>query len=662
MLFRFVKLFAFFLFSLLIFSCASVEQVHDDFYKGLLVLENDAEKVKLFESALISPNEYVRQAAADELAVLFSHGTKLSAKTMERVRKNVSPCWAAAFEAVELISAGNTSAKEKVLNYFLYIEQGITSAEARNYAAAELAKYPQFFNSSEMAAIDGHFAVFQIRYADALNSFRGFQIEEEDSGAKWPQQIPKMFFEYPNLINDLGRAFQYTASGNEGLVLFLNWEAELSDQFDDMRYRLLFYAARISRRIGSRQQAQSVTLFERALVLAPDAEQQDACIWYIIDLSLTGAINIIHDRLEKYVPLWHNGFSYNSVMERYLHRLVSARDWRRIIRTYALIKDVEIPVKSGFAYIIARSFEEGYLSAEDRRLAAQAVNEQAANAEIYMQIAYNASNFFVMPALYYRMKSAESLSLPFLDFTENPVNNNGEVSQTLEFLLGFFRYGAAHFSNSYIRFYERKLTPAEMQVLAHALEKEGIYTQSMRMVSLYVDRNDHNRNKRDLELLYPRPYLELIEEQSKEFSIAPPLFFSLVRTESAFQAAVVSRAGAVGLSQLMPATARDQAARIRREGGPNFFCSEDNIDSTNPVLNLYIGTYYLNYLRGRFNGDMYLALMAYNGGQNRVRRWRNASNLPLDLFLETVAIFETRDYGKRVTAIGKIYQELYYID
>jgi len=674
MLFRFVKLhcnlvFSLFVFSCLIFSCVSQEKISSDFYQGLLA-DEDAARTKLFEKSLASENEYIRQASSDELAVLMSRGIKLSTKIMDRVMEEASPWWKDAFEATEPDVNEKKPSREKALFYLLDFEQGATSNEARSYVLNELAKYKDFFCEHETAAIEAHYAVSHLRYNNALEYFRAFQdtiYDSDDSFKKeWPSQIPQLFIEYPNLINDLGRAFQFTSSGKEGLDLFIKWEAGLPEnQYDDLRFRLNFYAGRIARRVGSSQTNQAIAYFERALALAPDSEQEDSCIWYILDLSLTGPIPATFDRFIKYIPQWHSAGTYNNLLERFLHRLVSGREWNRVIRIFNLLKDTgNVAAKPGYAYVIARAIEENYLSAEDKRLAARSLDLSAADAKAFMQYSYDNSNLFIMPAIFYRMKSSDALGLPFLNFNEEdkPCGcNDKEVipSHLIQFLIGFFNNGAAHLANPYIKTCEKKMCPAELRTLAHTLDEAGLYPQSMGIATLYINREGYERSRRDMELMYPRPYKNLIENQSKEFDIDPPLFFALVRTESAFQSAIVSRAGAVGLSQLMPSTAKDQAERIRRGGGPDFFDSEEKIDSTNPELNVYIGTYYLNYLRGYLN-DMYLALMAYNGGQNRVRRWHNANRLPMDLFLETVPIYETRDYGKRVTAIGKVYSELYY--
>ena len=631
----------------------------NDFYLGLLLTDDDEEKVNLFEKALVSSNINIRQAAAEQLAIMMQHGIELSDKTAELVRQEAAGWWAEAFSITLPAAGSNTLNRERILSFLLGFGQNTTESfnQARFYVLSECRRQGLSFSESETAAIEGHYADSGLRYNDALNFFRAFQV----SGS-WPQQLPQMFFEYPGLINVLGRAFQFTQSGNEGLNLFLRWETNLGNQFDDLRYRLVFFAARIARRIGNIQ-TQAVSLFERALTFAPDYEQQDACIWYILDMSLTGPINIIEERLARLVPLWHSGSYFNNIMERYLHRLVSAREWRRVVTGYDLIKDTTCITKSGFAWVIARSMEEDYLSAEDRRLAARTVNNDTAGASDFFQIAYDAGASLLMPALYYRMQSADALGLPFLIFSEEKVScdciEGAAPSSALQFLLGFFANDAESYALPYIRSLERSLTSCELRAVAQALDDAHMHPQSMRLITLYIFREGYVRERRDLEIMYPRPYHELIETHANYFDIAPPLFFGLVRTESAFQSAVVSRAGAVGLSQLMPATGREQAERIRRAGGPDFFGPDGALDSTDPSLNVYIGTFYLNHQRNSF-GDMTLALMAYNGGHTRVRRWRAANNMPLDLFVETVPIFETRDYGRRVPAIGRIYEELYY--
>lgn len=647
----------------MVFSCVSSQPVQNDFYLGLLNDSNE-EKVKLFEKALNSPNEFIRRSAAEELALLMMEGVELSPKTTEQMQNEAQLWWGAAFDVKD--------SKEKALSFLLGAESNTPSYfTARQYVLNECEKNGIVFNDREKAVIDAHHTTFIVRHmssrhaeyqntiAQALASFRLLQVNNT-----WPQRIPDLFLQYPNLINDLGRIYVLTnvaAAKSEGHALFLRWEAALPASSEDIKFRLVFYAARIARGMGASQLSNTIALFDRAYTLAPDYEQQDACIWWVLDASVAGSTAVFYERLERYIPKWHNANSFNNILERYFVRLITGREWRRIINTFNLLKDQPAFGKAGYAWAIARMLEEDYLNAEDKRLAARAGNVQTATPEVFYRLAYNAGDALLMPALYYRSQSAIALGLPLLVFEDFSEGKGDEVpsSDAFHFLVGFFTNGAGHFSAPYIRALERALSPVELRAFAEVLNTNEVYTQSMRMISLFIYRDGYQKRRRDFELMYPRPYQELIESNAERFNIPPYTMYGLIRTESAFQSAVVSHAGAVGLAQLMPNTAREQAERIRRGGGPNFFNADGVIDSTNPDLNVYIGSFYLDHQRTSL-GDMVLALMAYNGGHTRVRRWRAASDFPVDLLVETVPIYETRDYGRRVPAIARLYKELYY--
>ena len=638
--------------------------MQNDFYRGVLsrAEAQNGEAVKHFEKALNGPNIYARQAAAEELANMMYEGTKLSAKTFEKVKKEAVGSWAAAFAAVE-----KGADREKTLAFLLGFDSA--SNEARLYTLRECEKNT-VFNETELAAIEGHFSSSRGRYNEALVFFRAFQEEGE-----WPARLPALFVKYPGLIADLGRAFQYTSSGGEGLELFLRWEKNLGDvvaapaEADSLRFRLLFYSARTARRIGRRDQA--VSLFEQARPLALETEQEDACIWYILDSSLSAGADVFLQRLEQLAPYWHNASYFNDVMEKFLQTLVSKKEGKKLLRAFAAIREKEAVSKAAYAWLIARFIEEGYFSAEEMPLAAQAANiaAQSANiavqsaniaaqeldASVFKKIAYNAKD----TSLYYRSLSAASLGEPFLALAAQTAKG-GKETPLLQFLLGFFENKAVAHSIGYIRSMEKELSVDELRAVAAALEQAGMYAQSMRIVSLYINKDGFVPIRQDIEMMFPRPFKELVEKYAAEAGIAPSLLYGLIRTESAFQSGIVSRSGAIGLTQLLPSTALEMVGRIRRAGGPDYASGENGIELDDPAVNIHIGSYYLNYLIGRFNDDTLLSLLAYNGGMNRVRRWRAANTLPTDLFLETISLFETRDYGRKVIAAAAGYEELYY--
>jgi soluble lytic murein transglycosylase-like protein len=146
----------------------------------------------------------------------------------------------------------------------------------------------------------------------------------------------------------------------------------------------------------------------------------------------------------------------------------------------------------------------------------------------------------------------------------------------------------------------------------------------------------------DLALYYPLQHLEVIRAWSEARGIPAALVAGMVRQESAFDARATSRAGARGLLQLMTPTARE-VARRERIGTPTAEALYD------PELSLRLGTSYLETCLAMFEGEVTLALAAYNAGPYRIRRWRREQRgVPLDLFLETMPIEEPRDYVKRV--------------
>ncbi|MDM8569336.1 lytic transglycosylase domain-containing protein [Thiotrichales bacterium HSG1] len=148
------------------------------------------------------------------------------------------------------------------------------------------------------------------------------------------------------------------------------------------------------------------------------------------------------------------------------------------------------------------------------------------------------------------------------------------------------------------------------------------------------------------ELLYARSYLiqqpsspsvfkhnnkysELITNAANKIQLSPALLHAIVQVESAYNPKAISPKGAVGLMQLMPATARRYGVK----------------DRTNPTENLAGGTRYLKDLLTMFNGDLSLTLAAYNAGENAVKRYNN-----------TVPPYrETKNY---ISKINKLYAKL----
>jgi soluble lytic murein transglycosylase len=144
-------------------------------------------------------------------------------------------------------------------------------------------------------------------------------------------------------------------------------------------------------------------------------------------------------------------------------------------------------------------------------------------------------------------------------------------------------------------------------------------------------------------LAWPDRYWEEVKAAvKKEYSYDPRLFHALVREESSFDRTIVSFAGARGLSQLMPATARQTAGWLGMH-------LDDLATLDDPAVNLPIGARYLEAMHDQLAGSPFLALAAYNGGAANVGKWIDSfGNPPTDEFVERIPFEETRGYVKRV--------------
>jgi hypothetical protein len=151
---------------------------------------------------------------------------------------------------------------------------------------------------------------------------------------------------------------------------------------------------------------------------------------------------------------------------------------------------------------------------------------------------------------------------------------------------------------------------------------------------------------------YPKYYEDLVQKAAKRFDMDPHLIFSLIHQESRFYGQAHSHAGAMGLMQLMPATARDLARQERLQ----------NYSEFDPETNISLGTRFFSQLLRQYTPD--LALAAYNGGPGRISRWvrrfREQYHYMNDAhFVELIPIDETRKYVIKVMGVYAGYKWFY---
>jgi soluble lytic murein transglycosylase len=143
---------------------------------------------------------------------------------------------------------------------------------------------------------------------------------------------------------------------------------------------------------------------------------------------------------------------------------------------------------------------------------------------------------------------------------------------------------------------------------------------------------------------YPLEYEQIVSAHARTYGLDPALLAAVIYAESRFDADVESSAGAVGLMQLLPDTAKGIALRT---GGDRFVVS----DLRDPEINVRYGSWYLDHLRVRYDGDMHLALAAYHAGQGNVDEWLAQGT--------GIAFPETQDYVDEVERVRRVYARAY---
>lgn len=148
-------------------------------------------------------------------------------------------------------------------------------------------------------------------------------------------------------------------------------------------------------------------------------------------------------------------------------------------------------------------------------------------------------------------------------------------------------------------------------------------------------------------------FRNLVVSAANEENINPLIYFSLLRQESLFEPFISSAAGAQGIAQIMPATAKDI---VNRYGWPENYSVEDLLLAK---VGITLGARYLRQQVDFLNGDMLAALAAYNGGPGNAYQWKELSNGDPDLFLEIIRFDETQTYLKQIIEFLNIYKLIY---
>ncbi|MDD5363940.1 MAG: transglycosylase SLT domain-containing protein [Gallionellaceae bacterium] len=187
----------------------------------------------------------------------------------------------------------------------------------------------------------------------------------------------------------------------------------------------------------------------------------------------------------------------------------------------------------------------------------------------------------------------------------------------------------------------RGMSDAELLAAAELARRDEWYDRAIMTA-------EKTRELHSFDLRYLTPYRDLAEAQASRNGLDPAWVYGLMRQESRFVDYAHSGAGARGLMQIMPATAKWIAHQMRLD-------KRAHARVNDPETNIRFGTFYLKSLLDKLDGSLVLATAGYNAGPGRARRWQADTALEGAIYTETIPFTETREYVKKVLANAMYY-------
>lgn len=543
------------------------------------------------------------------------------------------------------------------------LEAALGAAEAP--ATAQAAAPDAAAGGADPSAFsEGELALFRMR----------LQIARRDYGAAYRALAPAQALLSPDLprayLSDAGKAYLYAPAPAEGIAAMTALEtaaaqgsagtpAQAGGAADprEALFIAVFYRARMLARLE--RKAEAAAEFGRAWELVVSGEDRDAAAWYRTDGLLPGGRREAAAWLARTAPSWHNPASFADILERLAREALLAKDGATL---YTLRTEVAPRMSPRAAlrlvYLAGRAAEAGIAPPRAADGTAPDPGEYARQA--FEEVRARS------PEPYYRLLSAHRLGLPLVELPPSrPVEPRKPESRSArdlrrsgpdpeDYLAGFALYGLADLVPQEVRALEGspdQPDPETLRRLAALLRDRGYPAASMLVVNRLFETPGYEASREDWELLWPRPWPAEVSASAAASGMEEHVLYGLVRSESFFRPAVVSRAGAVGLAQLMPATAEETARRLRM----------GSYDLENPADNLRLGSAHFAGLLRALNGRVLPSVFAYNAGLSRMRQWeRAAPGFPDDLLLESLSIEETRQYGRNVLWASVVYGVLHY--
>ncbi len=184
-------------------------------------------------------------------------------------------------------------------------------------------------------------------------------------------------------------------------------------------------------------------------------------------------------------------------------------------------------------------------------------------------------------------------------------------------------------------------TPEEFQAAAVIANEWGWYNQSILTIA-------RAQVWDDTDIRFPTAFKEDYIKMGKQIQLPPHWLMGVARQESAYGPRAVSPAGAYGLMQVMPNTAKAFARKFQ-------IPYSHRSDLLDPSINIQMGSRYLQMRYEELEQNPVYASAAYNAGKSRIEEWKKYGRYPTEVWIEAIPYTETRDYIKRVMTYRQVY-------
>ena len=424
------------------------------------------------------------------------------------------------------------------------------------------------------------------------------------------------------------------------------------------------YALELAGRLyrKEKEKTKALGLLNRVIRETEDPGQRDRAAWFYLDLLEERRVFL--RELERLADRWVEPAYFSDILEREISEAAAGKNWDFLLQMYRILNGTGPDgILSRLAYLLGRLSTLGLLTAGEELLSPEALFAESKRKNPGGYYAFLSSAFLADDSFPGQLFSEASGAAPEEDAevqvfsgNEGSAGSGGssgseDFSGYERYLWGFFDFGLPDLGYERILALRGQVNEKFIKKAAQELQRQGHFLESIRLMNIYLGRKRSRPDLREFQLLYPRGFSARIEDLAGKENIPRSLFYALIREESHFDPEIVSAAGAVGLTQLMPETARDVARRLKME--------EPEMSLKDPHLNLELGSRHLSKLLGRLE-DIPRALMAYNAGLSRVRGWeKRFPDLPVDLLVESIPYRETRGYVRKILVSSVYYGYLY---